>query len=92
MGGGKITSSDRLQRILSNRAVWAAAAGALVWFADQPTVDGYHPLFEMLWRPGVWNLPYWDGTVLVLSWFVTTLFCHFLFFTVQRLRDRDLQR
>jgi hypothetical protein len=80
---------DRLQRILSNRAVWAAAGGALVWFADQPTVDGYHPLFEMFWRPGVRHLPYWDGMVLLFSWFVTALFCHFVLFTVQRFRRRD---
>ena len=88
MGGGKITSLDRLQRILSNRVVCATAAGTFVWFADQPTVDGYHPLFEMFWMPGVRHLPYWDAMVLLFSWFVTALFCHFVLFAVQRVWQR----
>ena len=71
------------RRILSNRLVWAAVAGMMVWFADQPTVPGYNPLLEMFWDPGIWRLPSWDGVVLAFSWFVTTLFCHFVLFTVQ---------
>jgi hypothetical protein len=50
----------RRRRLASNRLVWAALAGTLVWFADQPTVDGYNPLFEMFWNPGFYNIPNWD--------------------------------
>ena len=73
----------------SNRLVWAAAVGTLVWFADQPTVDGYNPLLQMFWDPGVWRLPSWDYLVLLLSWLVTTLFCHFVLFVFQRVRRRE---
>jgi len=76
----------RKRRILSNRLVWAALAGVLVWFADQPTVEGYQPLAAMLWNPGVWRLPSWDRLVLAFSWLVTTLFCHFVMFAIQRKR------
>jgi len=72
--------------MLSNRLVLAAVAGTLVWLADQPTVPGYHPLLEMFWDPGFLHMPSWDFFVLVFSWVVTTLFCHFVLFTLQRLR------
>jgi len=75
----------------SNRLVWAALAGTLVWFADQPTVAGYNPLLEMFWDPGIWNIPIHDYGVLLFSWFVTTLFCHFLIFTFQRMRQGNRQ-
>jgi hypothetical protein len=78
--------SSLQRRVLSNRLVWAALAGTLVWLADQPTVPGYNPLAEMFWNPGIWRLPSWDGLVLALSWLVTTLFCHLLVFAVQRAR------
>jgi hypothetical protein len=68
----------------SNRLVWAALVGSLVWFADQPTVDGYNPLLEMFWDPGFWKASSWDRAVLLISWFVTTLFCHFAFFALQK--------
>ena len=74
--------------MLSNRLFWAALAGILVWFADQPTVAGYNPLLEMFWDPGISKLPPWDAFVLLFSWVVTTLFCHFVFFTIQRVRHR----
>jgi hypothetical protein len=73
----------------SNRLVLAALAGTLVWLADQPTVAGYNPLVEMLWDPGFWRLPSWDYAVLLFSWLVTTLFCHFLLFAFQTARGRD---
>ena len=77
----------RRHRLASNRLVWAALAGTLVWFADQPTIDdGYNPLFEMFWNPGVFSMPYWDRAVLLLSWLTTTLFCHFLLFAFQKVR------
>jgi len=79
----------RRHRLASNRLVWAALAGTLVWFADQPTIDdGYNPLFEMFWNPGVFSMPYWDRAVLLLSWLTTTLFCHFLLFAFQKVRRR----
>ena len=74
--------------MLSNRLFWAALAGILVWFADQPTVEGYNPLVQMLWEPGLWKLPTWDFFVLLFSWLVTALFCHFLLFTMQKLLHR----
>jgi hypothetical protein len=80
------------REILSNRFLLAALAGTLVWFADQPTVAGYNPLFEMLWDPGFWNMPPRDYVVLLMSWFVTTLFCHFLLFTLQRTPKRSYKR
>ena len=78
-------------RIATNRLVWAAMAGTLVWLADQPTVAGYNPLAEMFWNPGVFQLPSWDRMVLAFSWLVTTLFCHLVVFAVQRARQRDRQ-
>jgi hypothetical protein len=77
--------------LASNRLVWAALAGTLVWFADQPTVNGYNPLFEMFWNPGIRNLPNWDRAVLFLSWLITTLFCHIVLFAFQRIRQQDRQ-
>ncbi len=74
--------------IFGNPLVLAALAGLLVWLADQPTVPGYNPLLVMFWDPGVRDLPLHDALVLLLSWLVTTLFCHFLFFTVQKARRR----
>jgi hypothetical protein len=74
--------------VLSNRLFWAALAGILFWFADQPTVEGYNPLVQMLWEPGLWKLPTWDFFVLLFSWLVTALFCHFLLFTMQKLLHR----
>jgi hypothetical protein len=79
----------RIQRICSNRFVLAALAGTLVWFADQPTVAGYNPLLEMFWDPGIWSTPAHDRAVLFLSWLVTTLFCHFVLFALQKVRHRD---
>jgi hypothetical protein len=73
-------------RMSNNRLVLAALAGTLVWFADQPTVDGYNPLLEMFWDPGLWSTPAHDRVVLLLSWLVTTLFCHFVLFAYQRVR------
>lgn len=76
-------------RIARNRLVLAALAGTLVWLADQPTVDGYNPLLEMFWDPGIWRAPTHDCVVLLASWLVTTLFCHCVLFAFQRLRQRD---
>jgi len=76
-------------RMTNNRLVLAAAAGTLVWFADQPTVAGYNPLLEMFWDPGLWRAPGHDRAVLLLSWLVTTLFCHFVLFAFQKVRQRD---
>jgi hypothetical protein len=70
----------------SNRLVWASLAGCLVWFADQPTVEGYHPLLQMFYDPGFWKATSWDRLVLLFSWVVTTLFCHFVLFAVQKMR------
>ena len=78
-----------LSRICKNRLVLAALAGTLVWFADQPTVAGYNPLLEMFWDPGIWSIPAHDRVVLVLSWLVTTLFCHFVLFAFQKARQRN---
>jgi hypothetical protein len=77
--------------LASNRLVWAALAGTLVWFADQPTLNGYNPLFEMFWNPGLLNLPNWDRAVLLLSWLITTLFSHFVLFAFQKARQQDRQ-
>jgi len=73
-----------MRAIASNRLVRAAIAGSLVWLADQPTVDGYHPLLEMFWNPGIRRIPSWDGFVLLFSWLLTTLFCHLMFFAFQK--------
>jgi hypothetical protein len=75
-------------RICKNRLVLAALAGTLVWFADQPTVTGYNPLLQMFWDPGIWRTPAHDREVLLLSWLVTTLFCHFVLFAFQKARHR----
>ena len=80
--------TPRHKGVASNRLVWAALAGTLVWLADQPTVAGYNPLLEMFWDPGLGRLPAWDNSVLLFSWLATTLFCHFLLFTFQKLRAR----
>jgi len=74
--------------MFGNPLVLAALAGMLVWLADQPTVPGYNPLLVMFWDPGLGHLPLRDYLVLLLSWLVTTLFCHFVLFTVQRVRRR----
>lgn len=74
----------------SNRLVWAALVGTLVWFADQPTVHGYNPLFEMFWNPGLCNMPNWDRAVLLLSWLITTLFCHLVLFAFQKRRQQAI--
>jgi hypothetical protein len=76
-------------RIGQNRLGLAALAGTLVWFADQPTVVGYNPLLEMFWNPGIWSTPAHDRVVLVLSWLVTTLFCHFVLFAFEKARQRN---
>jgi hypothetical protein len=81
--------TGRIGRIGQNRLVLAALAGTLVWFADQPTLAGYNPLLEMFWDPGIWRTPAHDRVVLVLSWLVTTLFCHFILFAFQRVRQRN---
>jgi hypothetical protein len=80
--------TDSMWRICKNRLVLAALAGTLVWFADQPTVTGYNPLLEMFWDPGIWRTPAHDRVVLLLSWLVTTLFCHFVLFAFQKVRHR----
>lgn len=80
--------THRMRRFASNRLVLAGAVGALVWFADQPTVGGYNPLLEMFWDPGFLRLPARDGAVLLFSWLATTLFCHLVLFAVQRGRQR----
>jgi hypothetical protein len=82
-------STFRKRQIGSNRLLLAASAGTLVWFADQPTVAGYHPLVEMFWDPGIWRTPAHDRIVLLLSWLVTTLFCHFVLFAFQKVRQGD---
>jgi hypothetical protein len=76
-------------RAFMNPLVFAAFAGMLVWLADQPTVPGYNPLAAMFWDPGLLQLPVWDLLVLVCSWVLTTLFCHFVLFAVQRARRRS---
>jgi hypothetical protein len=76
-------------RIGQNRIVLAALAGTLVWFADQPTVTGYNPLLEMFWDPGISSMPAHDRAVLLVSWLVTTLFCHFVLFAFQKVRHRN---
>jgi hypothetical protein len=78
------TAANR--RMFLNPLVIAAVVGMLVWLADQPTVPGYNPLLAMFWDPGVTRLPVWDSLVLLCSWILTTLFLHFLFFTVQKVR------
>ena len=85
------TKSSRLRQLLSNRLVLAALLGTLVWFADQPTVRGYNPLLTMFWDPGVWKIPNWDRAVLLFSWALTTVFGHFVLFTIQKIRRRDYQ-
>lgn len=77
------------RRIYMNPLVIAALAGMLVWLADQPTVPGYNPLVAMFWDPGVGNMPLWDFLVLLFSWFITTLFFHFVLFTFQKVRGRS---
>ena len=82
----------------SKRAFWrnplvvAALLGMLVWLADQPTVPGYNPLVAMFWDPGVSRLPLHDCVVLLFSWLATTFFCHFVLFTVQRIRRKGESR
>ena len=78
---------SRTWRIGRNRLVWAGLAGTLVWLADQPTVAGYNPLLEMFWDPGLLRAPAHDRLVLLMSWLVTTLFCHFLLFAFERNRQ-----
>ena len=78
-------------RICKNRLVLAALAETLVWFADQPTVTGYRPLLEMFGILG-WRTPAHNRVVLLLSWLVTTLFCHFVLFAFQRARHRTGSR
>ena len=56
-------------QIANNRIVMAAMAGTLVWFADQPTVDGYNPLFEMFWDPGLWRTTWRSAVWLACSSF-----------------------
>jgi len=79
----------KIRKLLSNRLVLATAAGTLVWFADQPTVRGYNPLLEMFWDPGFFRTLSRDHAVLLFSWFVTTLFCHFVLFAVDKVRQRE---
>jgi hypothetical protein len=92
IGSGRYDVSMRLagkRRIFANPLVVAVLAGMLVWLADQPTIPGYNPLLAMFWDPGVGNLPLRDCLVLLLSWLVTTLFCHFVLFSVQKVRRRS---
>jgi hypothetical protein len=87
-----LASSPKRPGIASNRLVWAAMIGSLVWLAAQPTVRGYHPLVEMFWDPGLNRIPSWDGFVLLFSWLLTTLFGHFALFAIQNVRRRGEQR
>ena len=75
--------------VFSNPLLIAGLAGMLVWLADQPTVPGYNPLASMFWDPGVWKLPLWDFLVLLCSWILTTLFCHFVLFAVHKARRKS---
>ena len=75
--------------ICKNRLVLAALAETLVWFADQPAVTGYSPLLEMFWDPGIWRTPAHNRVVLLRSWLMTTLFCHFVLFAFQKVRHRS---
>ena len=50
---------------------------------------GFNPLLQMFWDPGLTHLPLWDGLVLLLSWFVTMLFFHFVLFSLNRIRHRQ---
>jgi hypothetical protein len=77
------------RRMFANPLAVAVLAGMLVWLADQPTIPGYNPLLAMFWDPGVGNLPLRDYLVLLLSWLVTTLFCHFVLFSVKKVRRRS---
>ncbi len=79
---------DRIRRLASNRLLFAGAVATLVWLADQPTVAGYHPLVEMFWDHSFWVRISRDHVVLLMSWLVTTLFCHFVLFTVQKVSQR----
>ncbi len=81
--------ATRVRRIASNRVFLGAVAATLVWLADQPTVQGYNPLLQMFWDPGIAHLPLHDCVVLFFSWLVTALFCHFVLFSVQRMRHRE---
>jgi hypothetical protein len=78
--------ASRIRRLIRNRLLLAAAAGTLVWLADQPTVEGYNPLLELFWDPGLLHMPSWDTMVMICSWSLTTLFCHFMMFAIPRLR------
>jgi hypothetical protein len=80
-----------MRRLVTNRLVLAGCAGMLVWLADQPTVAGYNPLLEMFWDPGLFSAPLHDRLVLAFSWLVTTLFCHFVLFAVQRSRRTNCE-
>ena len=77
------------RRLIANRLLWAALVGTLVWLADQPTVAGYQPLLQMFWDPGIWRLPLRDYAALTFSWMLATLFCHFVFFALQRASARN---
>ena len=77
------------RRLFANPLVAAILLGLLGWFADQPMVPGYNPLLAMFWNPGVGHLPLRDYLALLLSWLVATLFCHFVLFTVQKVRRRS---
>ena len=79
----------RKRSLFSNRVVLATAAGTLVWFADQPTVRGYNPLLKMFWDPGFFKTISRDHAVLLFSWVVTSLFCHFVLFALQKVRERE---
>jgi len=84
----RTTVRIRKQEVYVNRFVLAALVGTLVWFADQPTVSGYNPLFEMFWDSTFWQRISRDHVVLLLSWLVTTLFCHFVLFTFEKFWHR----
>jgi hypothetical protein len=76
-------------RLRTNRLFLAGLAGTLVWLADQPTVDGYNPLLQMFWDPGLFHIPVHDDLVLLFSWFVTMLFCHLVLFAIWKIRHPD---
>ena len=82
-------SPPRKRSLFSNRLVLATVAGTLVWFADQPTVRGYNPLLKMFWDPGFFQRISRDHAVLLFSWVVTSLFCHFVLFAFQKVRERE---
>ena len=70
------------------RLVAAGAGGMLFWLADQPSVDGYVPFAALLLTARFWQGPSLNHVVMLASWVLGTLCCHFLLFSLQRLLRR----